>query len=129
MFANCLGIEILLSSTTDVPNCTCYSQQKVFRNYDPGLRSQEKAVEYTRALNAAKLEKVRLFFLPLNSCFVLLLFCCEKFSALVLQIFAKPFIGAMDGHIDAVSCMAKNPNHLKAIFSGSMDGGDYLLHE
>jgi hypothetical protein len=62
------------------------------------------------------------------------LFCCffvvsEKFSALVLQIFAKPFIGAMDGHIDAVSCMAKNPNHLKAIFSGSMDGGSYLLHE
>jgi len=62
------------------------------------------------------------------------LFCCffvvsEKFSALVLQIFAKPFIGAMDGHIDAVSCMAKNPNHLKAIFSGSMDGGNYLLHE
>lgn len=29
----------------------------------------------------------------------------------------------MDGHIDAVSCMAKNPNHLKGIFSGSMDGG------
>ncbi|KAK6157177.1 hypothetical protein DH2020_011425 [Rehmannia glutinosa] len=28
----------------------------------------------------------------------------------------------MDGHIDAVSCMAKNPNHLKGIFSGSMDG-------
>jgi len=57
-----LGVEILLSSTTDVPNCTCCPQQKVFRNYDPGLRSQEKAVEYTRALNAAKLEKVRLFF-------------------------------------------------------------------
>lgn len=29
----------------------------------------------------------------------------------------------MDGHIDAVSCMAKNPNYLKGIFSGSMDGG------
>ncbi|GJN38254.1 hypothetical protein PR202_gb27280 [Eleusine coracana subsp. coracana] len=39
-----------------------------------------------------------------------------------LQIFAKPFIGAMDGHIDAVSCMAKNSNYLKAIVSGSMDG-------
>lgn len=38
-------------------------------------------------------------------------------------MFAKPFIGAMDGHMDAVSCMAKNPNHLKGIFSGSMDGG------
>ena len=79
-----------------------------------------------------------MFLLPslelLNSCFVSLLFSCcccddEKFTARVLQIFAKPFIGAMDGHIDAASCMAKNPNHLKAIFSGSMDGGNNLLLE
>ncbi|XP_073028273.1 uncharacterized protein [Primulina eburnea] len=68
--------------------------QRMFRNYDPNLRSQEKSVEYVRALNAAKLDK----------------------------IFARPFIGAMDGHVDAVSSMAKNPNHLKGIFSGSMDG-------
>ncbi|BBG96154.1 nucleotide-binding protein [Prunus dulcis] len=39
-----------------------------------------------------------------------------------LQIFARPFVGAMDGHIDSISCMAKNPNHLTRIFSGSMDG-------
>lgn len=32
----------------------------------------------------------------------------------------------MDGHIDAVSCMAKNPIYLKGIFSGSMDGGTSL---
>ena len=42
-------------------------------------------------------------------------------------MFARPFVGAMDGHIDAVSCMAKNPNHLKGIFYGSMDGGTYFL--
>lgn len=34
--------------------------QRVFRNFDPHLRSQEKAVEYVRALNAAKLDKVAL---------------------------------------------------------------------
>lgn len=34
----------------------------------------------------------------------------------------------MDGHMDAVSCMAKNPNHLKSVFSGSMDGGIILQH-
>jgi len=45
---------------------------------------------------------------------------------LLLKIFARPFIGAMDGHIDAVSCMAKNPNYLKGIFSGSMDGGIFM---
>lgn len=32
-------------------------------------------------------------------------------------------MGAMDGHIDAISCMTRNPNQLKGIFSGSMDGG------
>ncbi|KAF9611578.1 hypothetical protein IFM89_033582 [Coptis chinensis] len=67
---------------------------KVFRNYDPNLRTQEKAVEYVRALKAAKLEK----------------------------IFARPFVGAMEGHIDGITCMAKNPNHLKGIFSASIDG-------
>jgi WD repeat and SOF domain-containing protein 1 len=29
--------------------------------------------------------------------------------------------------MDAVSCMAKNPNHLRGIFSGSMDGGTLLF--
>ena len=68
---------------------------------------------------------------PLHSCFVSLLLSISIgmmiFLFYFVQIFAKPFIGAMDGHIDAVSCMAKNPNHLKAIFSGSMDGGKYLF--
>ncbi|KAJ4822212.1 hypothetical protein Tsubulata_013577 [Turnera subulata] len=68
--------------------------QRVFHNFDPNLRTMDKAVEYVRAVNAAKLEK----------------------------IYAKPFIAAMDGHIDAISCMAKNHNCLKEIFSGSMDG-------
>jgi len=34
----------------------------VFHNFDPNLRTQEKAVEYQRALNAAKLDKVILMF-------------------------------------------------------------------
>lgn len=35
--------------------------QRVFRNFDPSLRTQEKAVEYVRALNAAKMDKVTFF--------------------------------------------------------------------
>ncbi|PKU83402.1 DDB1- and CUL4-associated factor 13 [Dendrobium catenatum] len=89
-----MKVKIISRSTDDFTRERSQDLQKVFRNYDPNLRSQERGVEYTRALNAAKLEK----------------------------IFARPFVGAMDGHIDAVSCMAKNPNHLKGIFSGSMDG-------
>jgi hypothetical protein len=121
------GLKVFLPITTHIPIC---SQQKVFRNYDPGLRTQEKAVEYTRALNVLQSWKRH----ASSPFFALFLFsfsfhCEEKLriSSLLLQIFAKPFVGAMDGHIDAVSCMAKNPNYLKAIFSGSMDGGNYLL--
>lgn len=44
-----------------------------------------------------------------------------------IQIFARPFIGAMDGHVDAISCMAKNPSQLKEVFSGSMDGGTSIF--
>ena len=35
----------------------------------------------------------------------------------------------MEGHVDVVLCMAKqkNPNNLKGIFSGSMDGGTFCI--
>lgn len=33
----------------------------------------------------------------------------------------------MDGHRDGISCMAKNPNYLKGIFSASMDGGLFFF--
>lgn len=89
-----MKVKVISRSTDEFTRERSQDLQRVFRNFDPNLRTQEKAVEYVRAVNAAKLEK----------------------------IFARPFIGAMDGHIDAVSCMAKNPNHLKWIFSGSMDG-------
>ncbi|KAF4352007.1 uncharacterized protein LOC115699717 [Cannabis sativa] len=89
-----MKVKVISRSTDEFTRERSQDLQRVFRNFDPNIRSQEKAVEYVRALNAAKLEK----------------------------IFARPFIGAMDGHMDAVSCMTKNPNHLKGIFSGSMDG-------
>ncbi|WCJ30839.1 DDB1- and CUL4-associated factor 13 [Euphorbia peplus] len=89
-----MKVKVISRSDEDFTRERSQDLQRVFHNYDPSLRPQEKAVEYVRAVNAAKLDK----------------------------IFARPFVGAMDGHIDAVSCMAKNPNYLKGIFSGSMDG-------
>ncbi|KAJ6908700.1 DDB1- and CUL4-associated factor 13 [Populus alba x Populus x berolinensis] len=89
-----MKVKVISRSTDEFTRERSQDLQRVFHNFDPNLRTQEKAVEYQRALNAAKLDK----------------------------IFARPFIGAMDRHIDAVSCMAKNPNYLKGIFSGSMDG-------
>ncbi|KAK2452349.1 COMPASS H3K4 histone methylase component WDR5A [Trifolium repens] len=89
-----MRLKVLSRSTDEFTRERSQDLQRVFKNYDPILRPQEKAIEYQRALNAVKLDK----------------------------IFARPFIGAMDGHVDAISCMAKNPSQLKEIFSGSMDG-------
>merc|ERR1719261_1406322 len=68
--------------------------EQVHRNKDPKLHPLERAREYTRALNAVKMEKM----------------------------FAKPFIGAMDGHTDAVKCLCKTKSQLVPLFSGSCDG-------
>ncbi|TAQ90144.1 hypothetical protein B7494_g1561 [Chlorociboria aeruginascens] len=65
------------------------------RNLDPALHPFARAREYTRALNATKLERM----------------------------FAKPFIAQLGrGHVDGVYTMAKDPNSLQRFASGSGDG-------
>lgn len=54
----------------------------------------EAAREYTRALNAVKLDRV----------------------------FAKPFIGCLEGHKDGVSSVCKHPERLSIFLSGAFDG-------
>ncbi|KAI3327790.1 WD40 repeat-like protein [Xylariaceae sp. AK1471] len=71
------------------------SAPKAERNLDPALHSFERAREYTRALNAVKLERM----------------------------FAKPFIAQLgNGHVDGVYSFAKDPNSLQRFASGSGDG-------
>lgn len=67
---------------------------RVPRNLDPSLHPFEAAREYTRALNAVKLEKV----------------------------FAKPFLKSLDGHTDGVYCLRRCHSLLTSIISGSCDG-------
>lgn len=55
----------------------------------------EKPREYTRAMNAAKLDR----------------------------LFAKPFVAALDGHIDGIYSIARSPKRLDVMASGSGDGG------
>jgi WD repeat and SOF domain-containing protein 1 len=43
------------------------------------------------------------------------------------RIFAKPFVAALEGHIDAVEAMAKRPDSLVDIASGSWGGGAYSI--
>ena len=65
------------------------------RNLDPALHPFERAREYTRALNATKLERM----------------------------FAAPFIAQLgNGHVDGVYSMAKDPESLQHFASGSGDG-------
>lgn len=89
-----MKVKVISRSEQDFTKERTEDVQKVYRNLDPALHPFEKAHEYTRALNAAKLDKV----------------------------FAKPLIGALDGHADSVSCMAKNSRRLNCLLSGSMDG-------
>ena len=63
------------------------------RNLDPALHPFEKAIEYTRALNAVKLDRV----------------------------FAKPFIAALP-HSDGVTCLGRNPARLNSLLVGAADG-------
>ena len=55
-----------------------------------------RARERTRALNAAKMDR----------------------------LFAKPFTAALEGHVDAVEVLARQPGSLKVVASGSWDGGE-----
>ena len=64
------------------------------RNYDPDLHPFEVAREYTRAMNAVKMER----------------------------IFARPFICSLDGHRDSVQCLTKHSTQLSLLLSGSCDG-------
>ncbi|KAK7603243.1 hypothetical protein V9T40_003242 [Parthenolecanium corni] len=67
---------------------------KLPRNYDPSLHPFEAPREYTKALNSVKLERV----------------------------FAKPFIGNLDGHRDGISCIAKQSHALSILASGDYCG-------
>jgi len=67
---------------------------KVHRNLDPALHPFERAREYTRAVNATKLNKV----------------------------FAKPFVHAFDGHRDGISALAINKKSLRSFISGAHNG-------
>ncbi|KAI5115053.1 hypothetical protein M0805_005214, partial [Coniferiporia weirii] len=70
------------------------------RNLDPNVHPFARARERMRALNATKMEKM----------------------------FAKPFVGSLDGHIDAVEVLARKPHSLSAVASASWDG-EIIVHD
>ncbi|KAL5013606.1 hypothetical protein ScPMuIL_007876 [Solemya velum] len=89
-----MKVKVLCRNPDDYVRETKRDIHKVPRNYDPGLHPFEAPREYVRALNATKLERV----------------------------FAKPFLGALDGHRDVIHCMSKHPTSLSLLLSGACDG-------
>ena len=89
-----MKIKTISRSEEDYTRKTKLDISKIHHNRDPSLHPFEKAREYTRAIVASKLDKV----------------------------FAKPFIGALDGHKDSVHCMSTVHNKVVPLISGSADG-------
>lgn len=89
-----MKVKVLCRNPDDYMRETKRDIHKVPRNFDPDLHPFEGAREYVRALNAVKLDK----------------------------IFAKPFIGSLDGHREGITALGKHPQSLSTIASGAYDG-------
>ncbi|XP_067124022.1 DDB1- and CUL4-associated factor 13 [Centruroides vittatus] len=89
-----MKVKVISRNPDDYIRETKKDIHKVQRNFDPSLHPFATSREYVRALNAVKIEK----------------------------IFAKPFLGSLDGHRDGIQCLAKNPLSLSSLISGSCDG-------
>ncbi|XP_046396694.1 DDB1- and CUL4-associated factor 13 isoform X1 [Ischnura elegans] len=89
-----MKVKALTRNPDDYLRATKRDIYKVPRNYDPVLHPFEGPREYTRALNAVKLER----------------------------IFAKPFVGNLDGHREGVCSLAKHPKRVSLLVSGAYDG-------
>ncbi|KAI9497430.1 WD40-repeat-containing domain protein [Zychaea mexicana] len=89
-----MKVKALSRSSNDYVRERSQDLHKVQRNLNPTIHPFEQGREYVRALNTVKLERM----------------------------FAKPFVGALGGHIDGVYTMAKHPTRLTSMISGSGDG-------
>ena len=87
-------IKAISRDRRDFAPSTSSELAKVQRSQQPELHPFERGREYVRALNAVKLDKH----------------------------FAKPFVGALSGHMDGVHCLAKSPATLTTLASGGCDG-------
>lgn len=89
-----MKVKVLTRNPDEYLRETKRDIHKIPRNYNPSLHPFEAPREYTRALNAVKLDR----------------------------IFAKPFISNLEGHRDAVCCICKHPSQLSILLSGAYDG-------
>ena len=89
-----MKVKVLHHTEESAARGSTNERHRVRKNPDPVLHPFERAKEYTRAVAAAKVDRM----------------------------FAKPFLGAMDDHSDAVTCASTSPSSLVAFVSGAADG-------
>lgn len=89
-----MKVKVISRNPDDYQRETKNDLYKAPRNFNAPGEPFQTVTEYTRALNAAKLNRV----------------------------FAKPLIASLDGHSDGISVLAKHPIRLPLILSGGRDG-------
>ena len=90
-----MKIKTISRSSDDYVPVKSTQESQLPRNLDPALHPFERAREYTKALNATKIERM----------------------------FAKPFVGQLGyGHRDGVYTIAKNYHVLNKLATASADG-------
>ena len=140
-----MKVKVINRSDVDYGRDRITDLHKVHKNLDPSLHPFEKAVEYTRSLNAVKLDRYMagmVVYWCLSSANLwhqmilasvymsayslhlkqYLLFPEKYFYWLIFEngcisrVFAKPFVAAFP-HDDCVTCLARNPQHLNSLVS------------
>ncbi|CAD5211426.1 unnamed protein product [Bursaphelenchus okinawaensis] len=95
-----LKVKVISRNPDDFQRETSNDIYKAPRNFNAAEDPFRHLTEYTRALNAAKLDRV----------------------------FAKPFLCALDGHSEGVHILAKHPTRLSTVLSGARDGQVKIWH-
>jgi len=90
-----MKVKALSRSQSSTTRSSIHDLRVTHKNLNPSSHPQARAREYTRAVTAAKLDRM----------------------------FAQPFVGELKGgHVDAVNCMAICRTNLCPVVSGCVDG-------
>ncbi|UXI21474.1 glucose dehydrogenase acceptor-like [Sarcoptes scabiei] len=89
-----MKVKVINRSSSQYIRETKNDIHKLPRNNDPSMHPFSLQREHQRALNAVKLDRV----------------------------FAKPFVGSLDGHSDSVQKLIKHPFKLSTLFSAACNG-------
>uniref|UniRef100_A0A915DY89 Sof1-like protein domain-containing protein n=1 Tax=Ditylenchus dipsaci TaxID=166011 RepID=A0A915DY89_9BILA len=95
-----MNIKVISRNPDEYQRETKHDVFKATRNYNAISDPFRHQIEYTRALNGAKVQR----------------------------LLAKPFLAAFDGHNEAVHLLEKHPTRLSTVLSGARDGQVKVWH-